>query len=467
MKQSILFALITWSSFNSTAQITVTSSTFPASGDKLRYVQVSNPNAAISLLTPPGGNQDWNLSTLGVGSVFETSFRPAIEGANAANFAGANLVVKEGATESYYKSSATKLELLGQVSTTIGGINLKAIYINQPAIAVRQSPLNFFDLYQQSSNNLLAWAFNEIPTGAINLSFTPDSIRIRVSKQITEVVDGWGTLTLPGSLPQSQYPVLRLKKTTYQEQRIDAKVPPSGWLDVTDNVLRGGTAWSNLLFGVDTTVTYHYFNNIEKEEIAVLTFNQESGQTVAKPVVYKNTTANIIPVEFLSFNANKIDNQTIRLSWTTLTELNSDYFSVERSTDGKLFLAIGQVNAAGQSSKELNYIFDDLGFTTENALYYRLQPVDNNGQFKYSKTVSVSNNNKNSKWTIHPNPVKDIITVAGFDNLKSVKIYNIQGVLVQRSNFSVVSLSDISAGIYILEAENTEGAISRMKFVKE
>ena len=269
-------------------QITVTSSTFPAAGDKLRYVQASNPNTAVSLFTPPGGNQNWDLSALTSAGTFETNYRPATEGANAAAFPGATMVVINGTDEYYYRSSGTKFELLGQASTTVGGVNLKALYINQPPIAVRHAPLNFFDIYQQSSSNLLAWAFSEIPNSAVNLPVMPDSIRIRISNQIVEVVDGWGTLTLPGALPQPQFPVLRLKKTTYHEQRIDAKVPPLGWLDVTDNVVRGGSAWSSL-FGVDTTVTHHYFNNIEKEEIATLTFNNEQNAVIS--VVYKNVAA--------------------------------------------------------------------------------------------------------------------------------------------------------------------------------
>lgn len=294
MKKPLLIALIACSSLIGTAQITVTSITFPATGNKLRYTQASNPNVAVALYTPPGGNQIWNLSILKAAKVFETAFRPATEGANVAFFPGATMVVIDGTTESYYKSSSTKLELLGQVSTTIAGINLKGIYINQPPIAVRRSPLNFFDIYQQSSSNLLIWAYNQIPAGAINLPVTPDSIRIRISNQIVEVVDAWGTLTLPGSLPQSQYPVIRLKKTTYHEQRIDAKVPPLGWLDVTDNIVRGGTPWASL-FGVDTVVSHHYFNNVEKEEIAILTFNNE--QNAVTSVVYKNTIASTPVVE--------------------------------------------------------------------------------------------------------------------------------------------------------------------------
>ena len=285
MKKLLLFAWLGWSNFHIAAQITVTSSTFPAPGENLRYVQAADPNAAIALYTPPGGNQYWDLSALTPAFTFEVNYRPATEGADNAFFPGATMVVLSGADEYYYTSSATKFELLGHADDTVGGLPLKAVYINQPPATERYAPLNFFDIYQNSSSNLLLWKYSDIPPGAFNLPVTPDSVRFRISITALSVVDASGTLRLPGALPQSEFPVLRLKKTTYHEQRIDAKVPPLGWLDVTDIVIQSGLAWAPL-FGVDTFTTHHYYNDISKEEIAALTFN--TAQNAVTKVVYKN-----------------------------------------------------------------------------------------------------------------------------------------------------------------------------------
>lgn len=286
MKKLLLLTLFGWSNFHIAAQITVTSSTFPAVGDKLRYVQAANPNAAIGLYTPPGGNQYWDLSALTPALTFEVNYRPVTEGADSAYFPGATMVVLSGTDEYYYKSSTTKFELLGHADDAVGGLPLKAVYLNQPPVAERYAPLNFFDIYQNSSNNLILWKYSDIPPGAFNLAATPDSVRIRISNQAISTVDAYGTLRLPGELPQSEFPVLRLKKTAYHEQRIDAKIPPLGWLDVTDNVIQSGLAWAPL-FGVDTIVTHNYYNDSSKEEIAVLRFN--SAQNAVIKVVYKNT----------------------------------------------------------------------------------------------------------------------------------------------------------------------------------
>lgn len=287
MKKLLLLGLIAWNSLESDAQITITSSTFPATNDILRYVQAANPNIATALFTPPGGNQFWDLSALTPASTFEVSYRPAAEGVFQDAFPTATMVVSSGTDEHYYTSSATKFELLGQTSSTVGGLPLNVIYQNLPVVAERHAPLNFFDIFQQTSNNTLQWSYGEIPAGALIFPLTPDSLGLRINRQILDVVDGYGTLRLPGALPQSEFPVLRLKKTTYITQNIEVKFPLLGWIDASQAPPTPGSPWASLL-GTDTIVTYHYLNDISKEEIAVLTFN--SAQNAVVSVVYKNTT---------------------------------------------------------------------------------------------------------------------------------------------------------------------------------
>ncbi len=187
------------------------------------------------------------------------------------------------------------------------------------------------------------------------------------------------------------------------------------------------------------------------------------------PVMAKFNLPNvpIIPVELLSFNAKRVDNQTVRLIWTTATELNSAYFSIEKSTDGIQFNVLGEVKAAGHSSQKLDYSFDDNHVSSDNILYYRLKQMDKDGQYKYSNTVAVFQKNKNITLTVYPNPVKDIITIDGFEDVKTVNIYNLQGILMQQTKQKTFSLSELSSGIYILEVKFTEGGVSRIKFVKE
>jgi hypothetical protein len=95
------------------------------------------------------------------------------------------------------------------------------------------------------------------------LPVTPDSLRYRMAINQISTVDGYGTLSIPGG----SYNVLREKTTRYTESRLDAKIPPLGWLDITDNAISSGFG-SGL--GVDTSTHYSYYNDVAKEPIAVV-----------------------------------------------------------------------------------------------------------------------------------------------------------------------------------------------------
>jgi len=99
------------------------------------------------------------------------------------------------------------------------------------------------------------------------------------------------------------------------------------------------------------------------------------------------TTANPLPVEFISFNAEYV-NEKVLLTWTTASELNNDYFEVQRSTDGVSFEKIGKVKGVGNSNTLVDYEFADRK-PLSGLAYYRLRQVDFDGQFDFSNIVSV------------------------------------------------------------------------------
>ncbi|WP_460561324.1 right-handed parallel beta-helix repeat-containing protein [Ferruginibacter profundus] len=97
----------------------------------------------------------------------------------------------------------------------------------------------------------------------------------------------------------------------------------------------------------------------------------------------------ILPVKLLDFTAAEKAGKNI-LQWKTATESNSDYFSIERSSDGQHFTAIGRVSAAGFSSSELSYNFTDAS-PIAGVNYYRLVMLDKDASKDYSNTVAVMN----------------------------------------------------------------------------
>lgn len=117
----------------------------------------------------------------------------------------------------------------------------------------------------------------------------------------------------------------------------------------------------------------------------------------------------LLPIEILSFTGwyNGISNE---LHWTTATEINSDYFEIQRSLNGADFNPIGTIDAAGNSVSPLNYIFyDDAPYSGIN--YYRLRMVDIDGAYDYSNIIAIRIANTSGDITVYPNPATDNITI--------------------------------------------------------
>lgn len=100
-----------------------------------------------------------------------------------------------------------------------------------------------------------------------------------------------------------------------------------------------------------------------------------------------NENTNPLPIQLLIFTA-KPDNKQVELKWATATELNNDYFTVERSIDGISFTPIAVVQGAGNSNIQLNYQTTDIE-PLNGVSYYRLKQTDYNGNYTYSQIVPV------------------------------------------------------------------------------
>ena len=119
-----------------------------------------------------------------------------------------------------------------------------------------------------------------------------------------------------------------------------------------------------------------------------------------------------LPVEMGIFEASVHDHY-VHLNWTTYTEINSDYFSVERSTNGfDQWVEVEQIKAAGNSISLQSYSYVD-DSPLMNRSYYRLRQVDLDGSFSYSNIVSVFLEHSKKPF-VYPNPAtKEIIIGEG------------------------------------------------------
>ncbi len=175
-----------------------------------------------------------------------------------------------------------------------------------------------------------------------------------------------------------------------------------------------------------------------------------------------------LPVTFSSFDAKCSNNGTV-ISWSTAQELNSDYFEVQRSTDGSSWKAIGRTPAAGNSSRENNYSQIDL--EAGNAMY-RIKQVDKNGAVTYTGIERENCTVKNISTVLYPVPASDVLNVA-IKSDKAVRtelaVFDIHGKLVKKLNANIqngtnnfrIDLNGLKSGDYILRSTDASIEINK------
>jgi hypothetical protein len=176
-----------------------------------------------------------------------------------------------------------------------------------------------------------------------------------------------------------------------------------------------------------------------------------------------NGNGSPLPISLLDFDAVPLL-ENVLLTWTTASETNNDFFTLERSQDGVHFDEIITVDGAGNSNQILQYKSTD--FTPLNGTsYYRLKQTDFDGKFDYSNLKAVNFNKpiQTQLWSIFPNPTNlngvyikntnidakqvtlKIIDLTG----KVIKMETINNINANASLF--VGFENISTGMYMLE----------------
>ncbi|MBL4754890.1 MAG: T9SS type A sorting domain-containing protein [Flavobacteriales bacterium] len=117
-------------------------------------------------------------------------------------------------------------------------------------------------------------------------------------------------------------------------------------------------------------------------------------------------SASPLPIVLIDFSATISDNTQVMLEWTTASEVNNDFFTVERSTNGLTFEVIAEVPGSGTSNRRMDYEAHD-DAPLEGVSYYRLKQTDFDGKFEYFKIVAVNlerNADGSCVFKVFPNP---------------------------------------------------------------
>lgn len=163
-----------------------------------------------------------------------------------------------------------------------------------------------------------------------------------------------------------------------------------------------------------------------------------------------------LPIKLRKFTVERYGEQRVAdLTWSSSSEINSDYFDIERSNDGFNFNSIGHVDAAGNSFTEQNYAMLDRSLPnsreSQDVFYYRLKMVDLDGKYEYSDVRSVRfDNDNNIDVTAYPNPTSGKlfvnISTPDYDETLSTNafIYDLSGKLVMKSAVSTKGITEIN-----------------------
>lgn len=174
------------------------------------------------------------------------------------------------------------------------------------------------------------------------------------------------------------------------------------------------------------------------------------------------TTSTVLPVELIWFNALMIEGG-IQLKWQTASEINNEKFEVEESQDGREFQKIGEVEGKGTTLEQQDYSFE-VKNPRNGISYYRLKQIDFDGQFEYSKVISVNFKGENGEvGQFYPNPSKsgivnleyisktdEEITISVFDVTGKLIVNQIQQISNGDNNLSF-DFSELNTGIYIFK----------------
>ena len=253
------------------------------------------------------------------------------------------------------------------------------------------------------------------------------------------------------------------------------KITPSSAVNADVKLYWLDGSWSGI--GDLGDLRLAHYNGTKWEELsgATTTGDVNSGTIIKlgvssfSPFTYGTTdnTTNPLPVSLISFDVKKVDN-TALLEWQTASEINNDYFVIQRSVDGIEVEDMGIIDGNGNSNTLLSYSFIDENPPYGN-VYYRLKQVDYDGKYEIFNWKNLFFGHE-IEISIYPNPNTNnmIFFESSVNNNALVQIYTIDGKLIMENDIVFTSGNaslnhNLSKGYYIIHyLQNNEQTIQKL-----
>lgn len=166
-------------------------------------------------------------------------------------------------------------------------------------------------------------------------------------------------------------------------------------------------------------------------------------------------------VKFIRVEADQVD-QRVLVRWVTDSEIDNDFFTVQRSVDGGLnWQVLGDMEGSGNTPGAGVYSFID-EIPEEGLNLYRIQQTDLDGAYTYSYKASVEftffTGEEDTEVQVYPNPTSEVVMVESdseFSENVSVELMDLSGKLISvntESNNKIISIRPIQqlSGLYFL-----------------
>lgn len=405
----------------------------------------------------------WVLLESGIAAATNTSFVPTFAAgavsADVVNFyasavyAGVDQTLPFTSTQIFTTSTtATTLAVSPTLATTGGGMVVSAIHCGNNTTPNRTPG--------GTNTYIVSAGFTEVlDTYAASPSATASGICTQISQQS---IAAHGTVapsyTFAGT-PNRQI-VIYTNLTCIRELDNSVRLVKGG-VETGSNLANTVYPWNT----VDTYTSYGSSTNLWGTTWSVAEINASNFGAVLSASV-SNGTARVdnmritvtgistLPVELIHFNGKQIDN-SILLEWQTASEHQNKQFVIERMSGLGVFSEIGLRKGKGNSMVINNYNFLD-ETPLKGVNYYRIRQEDFDGQYEYSKIISILNEGENL-LSVYPNPSSD-----GYFNLVSeqniqegVYIYSCEMKLIKfveanNSKALEISITELSDGVYFL-----------------
>ena len=175
-------------------------------------------------------------------------------------------------------------------------------------------------------------------------------------------------------------------------------------------------------------------------------------------------TGSPLPLRMTAFSVGKQGTNAL-LKWTTANESNTHHFEIQKSIDGVNFETIANKTAAGNSSMDIDYQYNDPIANASGIIYYRIKTLDVDGKYYYSNIVALRLNDAVVKdFSVYPNPFRNNFKMEiSSDKVKDVNI-RISNAVGQKSLERTVSLTkgvntivlsseiaNLPAGMYLID----------------